>query len=217
GAAAFVEIGKVTDCAPFGTTTEAGTVATEVSPLNSSTVVSPSLGNASSTVPVAVAPSRTWDGSTDRDEMIPAADAPLGRRSRTAVAETAARRTRRRMGTPMGGAASVPGGVGGRASPTRGPPRRKMLLPAEAERQCAFGLTTSPTPAAEERLLGQLARPDVRRQPRADRLARAPCRPGVAERGVAADAVVGGREAGAADQRLVAQERDPGMVPRVAA
>jgi len=59
GAAAFVEIGNDTDWAPFGTTTDAGTVATEVSPLNSRTSVAPLLGNASSTVPVEVAPSRT--------------------------------------------------------------------------------------------------------------------------------------------------------------
>ena len=44
GAAAFVEIGKFTDWAPFGHDDRCGTVATEGSPLNSRTVVAPSLG-----------------------------------------------------------------------------------------------------------------------------------------------------------------------------
>src|SRR3954449_5926859 len=85
GAAAFVAIGKVADCAPGGTVICAGTLATFGSELNRSTVVAPGSGNASVTVPVAVAPSRTIEGSIDRDEMLPAAGAPLGSSSTTAA------------------------------------------------------------------------------------------------------------------------------------
>src|SRR4051794_14266833 len=79
GAAAFVLIGNVADSTPGGTTICDGTVATDVSLLNRSTVVLSASENASVTVPVAVAPSRTIEGSTDNDEMLPAANEPLGR------------------------------------------------------------------------------------------------------------------------------------------
>ena len=59
GAAALVAIGKLAEIAPAGTITVAGTVATERSPLNSSTVVGSGSGNARLTVPTDDAPSRT--------------------------------------------------------------------------------------------------------------------------------------------------------------
>ena len=93
GAAALVEIVKSTEIAPAGTVAVAGTVATFGSLLNSSTVVGAGSGNASETVPVADAPSRTWLGLIESDEIIPAADAAAGRANETiSTARAAARR-----------------------------------------------------------------------------------------------------------------------------
>ncbi len=94
GAAALVEIVKSTEIAPAGTVAVAGTLATLGSLLNSSTVVGVGSGNASETVPVADAPSRTMLGFTDSDEIIAAAAAAAGR----APARRSTRRGRRRDG-----------------------------------------------------------------------------------------------------------------------
>src|SRR3954454_9576269 len=128
GAAAFVLIGNVAVSTCGGTTTCDGTLATLGSELNSRTVVLSASENARVTVPVAVAPSRTMDGSTDRDEMAPAADEPLGSRSTAAVAATVAASTRRRMRPPMGGVACVPGAGG--AARIRGPQRPACSYPS---------------------------------------------------------------------------------------
>src|SRR5439155_14495168 len=98
GAAALVVIVNVTLVAPGGTTVEGGTVAAEGSLLKSSTVVGDGSGNARVTVPCDDAPPRTESGESDSDEMMPAAEAPAGTTSSAAVADTAARTARRRMG-----------------------------------------------------------------------------------------------------------------------
>ena len=94
GAAALVVIVKSALVAPAGTTIDGGTDATPGSWLNSRTVVGERSGNASVTVPTAGAPSRTIDGETDSEEMLPAADAVDGTTSST---DSTDRRTRRRM------------------------------------------------------------------------------------------------------------------------
>src|SRR5262249_13714847 len=96
GAAAFVAIGNVTLLAPAGATTDAGTLATDGSLLKSSTVVGVVSGMRF-TVPTDGAPSRTWYGDTDSDEMIPVAVEAAGRPSNTVTASNAARATRRLM------------------------------------------------------------------------------------------------------------------------
>src|SRR4051794_3895032 len=136
GAAAFVEIGNAADCDPAGTITEDGTVAIDVSPLKSSTFVASGSGNASVTVPVAVAPSRTCDGSTESAEMLPAARAPVGSASMAAIAARAIDSASRRMEPPWG-AASMPGG-GGRGDRI-GVAGARMLLPSGSEFQCDLG------------------------------------------------------------------------------
>ena len=149
--------------------------------------------------------------------MIPAANAPLGRRSRTAVAETAARSTRRRMGLLWGARRPCLEGWGaGQVRPEDRPdrtcsypPRPNVNAPLglrphrpRRPKRVSSGSSLGPTFAASHALIGSHALPG---------------RPGVPERGVATDPVGAGREAGAADQRLVAQEDDPRMVARIAA
>src|SRR3954454_20280477 len=190
GAAAFVAIGNVAGCAPAGTVICAGTLATSGSELNSSTVVAPGSGKASVTVPVAVAPSRTMEGSIDTDEMLPAAGALLGSSSRTAAAETAAIRARRRMGTPWGRGlrARVGGGRSGSGDHSAPDPPTSAVVPSM--RHWAYVLV----------------------EPAVHRRARLPRRPGMSERRRGGDAVAGGREATPAEQGLVAQEPDARMV-----
>ena len=96
GAAALVVISKLTDVAPPGATTVAGTLATSGSLENSSTVVGSPSAQASVTVPVADAPSRTMLGATESDEMAPPASATAGSNSSTSKAAGTA--SRRRMG-----------------------------------------------------------------------------------------------------------------------
>jgi hypothetical protein len=97
GAAALVAIGKLAEVAPAGTTTLAGTVATERSPLKSRTVVGSGSGNARLTVPTEDAPSRTRSGETESDEITPAAEAAPGN---TSSIDSVSSRVRRRMRTP---------------------------------------------------------------------------------------------------------------------
>jgi len=71
-----------------------GTLATDGEPLNSSAVVGAGSGNASVTVPIEDAPSRTWSGLTESDEIVPAAEAAAG--SVSITARTTPRTTPRR-------------------------------------------------------------------------------------------------------------------------
>src|SRR4051794_28265944 len=96
GAAALVVIVNVAELDPAGTTTVAGTAATEGAPLNSSTVVGTTSAKPVVTVPVELAPSRTWSGLTDNDEMKLACPVP-GRTTTVAAMTTTARRSARRM------------------------------------------------------------------------------------------------------------------------
>src|SRR4051794_4755908 len=204
GAAAFVEIGNVADCDPAGTTTDDGTVATDVSPLKSSTFVASGSGNASVTVPVAVAPSRTCDGSTESAEMLPAARAPVGSASMAAVAARAIDSAKRRMETSLGGRRPCRGGGGGgdrSGSPGPGSSYGEGLSVDAplALRRCGRG------------------GPDVLAEPGVHRRARRPRGARVLERRVGRDAVRGGGQAASGDERLGAQQRDAGVVARIAA
>ena len=96
GAAALVVIVKVTVPWPAGATIDAGTVATDGSLLKSRTVVGAASG-ISVTVPSADAPLRIIDGETESAEMIPWAEALVGRAT-TAPIANAISMTRRRMG-----------------------------------------------------------------------------------------------------------------------
>src|SRR3954454_18731543 len=207
--ASWVLIGNVAVSTCGGTTTCDGTLATLGSELNSRTVVLSASENARVTVPVAVAPSRTMDGSTDRDEMAPAADEPLGSRSTAAVAATVAASTRRRMRPPMGAGRPCPG-WGAR--------------PGSGDRNAAHAPTRAVGPS-----MGHWA--DVLLEPRVHRRARPPRRPRVVERLTrrpprrprVSEPLTGGfpvsagPEPPAAEQRLVAQQPDARMVARVAA
>src|SRR5215210_6423575 len=136
GAAAFVATGNVADVAPAGTVTVAGTVATEVSLLNTWTVVGDGSAKASETVPCEDAPSRTESGDSDREEMLPAAPAAPGSRRATALAATAARGRRRRMGTSFQrlGVRAGPCARRGRRGAGRGP-----LARGTRGRDCPLG------------------------------------------------------------------------------
>jgi hypothetical protein len=99
-AAALVEIVKVTASWPGAATTEAGTVATDGSLLNNSTVVALESG-ISVTVPCEDAPPRTESGNSDNDEMMPAAEATLATPNIPAIVHNVAiTTTKRRMAPP---------------------------------------------------------------------------------------------------------------------
>src|SRR3954453_14427282 len=96
GAAALVVIVNVAELEPAGTTTLAGTAATDGAPLNSSTVVGTTSAKSVVTVPVELAPSRTLSGLTDSDEMKLARAVP-GRPTIVAEMSSAVRTRARRM------------------------------------------------------------------------------------------------------------------------
>src|SRR3954447_488353 len=99
GAAALVVIVNVADDDPAGTTTLAGTAATEGAPLNSSTVVGTVSAKSVMTVPCELAPSRTLSGLTDSEEMKLARAVP-GSPTTAAEMSSAVRTRARRMPPP---------------------------------------------------------------------------------------------------------------------
>src|SRR3954470_23012222 len=106
GAAALVVIVNVADDEPAGTTTVAGTAATFGALLNSSTVVGTVSAKSVVTVPCELAPSRTWSGFTDNDEMKLARAVP-GRPNTAAATTRVVRSTRARRMCPARANAAV--------------------------------------------------------------------------------------------------------------
>ena len=99
-AAALVETVNVTVSCPAAATTEGGTAATDGSLLNNRTVVEVASG-IRLTVPCVDAPPRTEDADSDNEEIMPAADAALGRPNSTTIVHMAATTTERRMAPPQ--------------------------------------------------------------------------------------------------------------------
>src|SRR4051794_23352339 len=99
GANAFDVIVKVADDEPAGTTTAAGTAAAPGALLNRSTVVGTVSAKPVVTVPCELAPSRTWSGLTDNEEMKLARAVP-GRPNTVAETTSVVRSTRERRMRP---------------------------------------------------------------------------------------------------------------------
>lgn len=93
----MVVIVNVTMSWPGDAMTEGGTAATDGSLLKRRTVVGVVSG-IRVTVPCADAPSQTEEGETESDEIMPSAQAPAGRTSSAAIADSVAITVRRLMG-----------------------------------------------------------------------------------------------------------------------